>query len=152
MGVAAVLVLAGLYAVLDVAIETDREQIVRKVHAMIAALNAGDIDGAFQHISDRFHSRGGRTKEELRGEARKYIGQKQVDHMDVWDIVCPDPPSRAEGRARASFQVKVHGQPGIDGFLAECDATFDFDPEHGWRLQGVRLLKPQTTEEWMWQI
>jgi hypothetical protein len=143
---------AGLYAILDVTVETDREQIVRKIHAMIASINRGEVDGAFDHISDRFRSRGGRTKEALRGEARRYIGQRIVERVDVWDVQCLDRPSREQGTARAAFQVKLHGQAGVDGFFAECDTTFDFDAEHGWRLEGVRLLKPQTTEEWPWQI
>ena len=149
-GVAGLLV--GGYALLDRAVETDREQIVGAIKSMMAAVNAGDIDGIFEHVSDDFRSPGGRGKEELRSLARQYIGQKIVTNVDVWDIEVQGQPSREQGAAQASFQVKVHGQPGVEGFLAECDVTFEFDPQHGWRMNGVRLLKPQTTEPWPWQI
>jgi hypothetical protein len=151
LGVAVALGLVGLYALLDVVVETDREQIVRKIKLMIAAVNANDIDGAFQHISDDFRTPQGKGKEELRELARRYLGQHLLESIDVWDIACLGDPSRAEGTAKAAFMVKTHGT-GVEGFLAECDATFDFDAQHGWRMSRVRLLKPQTTEEWPWQF
>lgn len=152
VGVVFVACLVGLYALLDKAVETDREQIVRKIQSMIAAVNAGNIDGIFENISDDFHSPGGKGKAELREMARRYIEQRIVTSMDVWDIVCIGEPSRQQRTAQASFQVKVHGQPGVEGFFAECESTFDFDAQHGWRLRSVRLFKPQTTEEWQFQL
>lgn len=151
IGLAVALGLIGLYAILDATVETDREQIVRKIKLMIAAVNAHDIDAAFQHISDDFRTPQGKRKEDLRGLARRYIGEHLLESVDVWDIACIGEPSRADGTARAAFMVKTHG-PGAEGFLAECDATFGFDAQHGWRLSRVRLLKPQTTEEWPWQF
>ena len=151
LGMAVALGLIGLYALLDVLVETDREQIVRKIKLMIAAVNAHDIDGAFQHISDDFRTPQGKGKEDLRELARRYIGQHLLESVDVWDISCIGEPSRQEGTARAAFMVKTHG-PVAEGFLAECDASFDFHAQHGWRLRSVRLLKPQTTEEWSWQF
>lgn len=144
--------LVGLYALLDKAVETDREQIVRKIKSMIAAVNAGNIDGIFENISGEFRSPGGKGKAELREMARRYIEQKTVTSVDVWDIVCIGEPSLQQRTAQASFQVKVHGQPGVEGFLAECEATFDFDTRHGWRLRSIRFFKPQTTEEWPFQL
>ena len=141
-----------VYAVLDRTVETDREQIVSAVNSMIVAINAGKVDEAFEHVSDEFLSANGKGKAELRDMARRYLDQKIVTRVDVWDIVCIGEPSREAHAGRAAFQVKVHGQPGVEGFLAECDATFDFDPRFGWRMNGVRLLKPGTTEEWSWQI
>ena len=151
LGVAVALGLVGLYTLLDVTVETDREQIVRKIKSMIAAVNAHDIDGAFQHIADDFRSQQGKSKQDLRGLARMYIDQHLLDSVDVWDILCSGRPSASEGTAQASFMVKTHGA-GVEGFFAECDAIFVFDAQHGWRLQRVRLLKPQTTEEWSWQF
>jgi hypothetical protein len=151
LAVAVALGLVGLYALLDVLVETDREQIVRKIKLMVAAVNAGDIDGAFEHIADDFRSPGRRGKEELRNLAKLYIGQRLLERVEAWDIVCVGEPSRQDGTAQASFTVKLHG-PGVEGFLAACDTTFGFEAGHGWRLKSVRLLKPQTTEEWNWQL
>jgi hypothetical protein len=152
LAVAAVGALIGLYAFLDHAIETDREQLTRKVKEMAAALNAGDVDRAFVHISDRFRSAHGIGKEDLRKLANDYLKDKRVTSVDVWDIECEDAISREHPPARVSFMVKVHGQPGFEGAFARCDSTFDFDPQHGWRLSGFRLFKPQSTEEWGFQV
>jgi hypothetical protein len=147
MGVAAALV--GLYALLDYVVETDREQIVRKVKEMTAAVNAGNLDAAFVHVSDQFRSPKGRTKQDLRQEGQTYLNDKIVERVEMWDVVCIERPSRENKTTKVFFKVKVDG-PQI--FLADCDATFDFHPEHGWRLKSVRLLKPGTNEEWQWQI
>lgn len=135
----------GLYAVLDAAIESDREQIVRKVKEMAAAFNAHDLDAAFVHISDHFRSPGGRGKEQLREMAQNYQKQGFVERIIVWDIVCVGSPSRLNRTARVLFSVKAIG---VREFLADCDAIFEFDPPHGWRMREVRLFKPQTSEEW----
>jgi hypothetical protein len=152
IGAGAVCLLVGVYALLDYTVETDSDQIVHKVKAMIAAVNAGNIEGIFEHVSDDFRSPSGRSKADLRGLAQHYIGQKIVTSVDVWDIILEEKPSREQRTAKVSFQVKVHGQPGVEGFFATCEATFDFNPQHGWRMKGARLLKPQTTQEWEWQI
>jgi hypothetical protein len=137
--------LAGLYAILDVSVETDREQIVRKINAMIAAVNAHNLDAAFTHISDQFRSAHGKSKADLRATAEMYMNQKFVESVKVWDITMPERPSREHPLARVFFSAKTSG---VQEFLTDCDATFDFDPQHGWRLSSLRLLKPQTNEEW----
>jgi hypothetical protein len=145
LAAAFVAVLIGLYALLDVTVETDREQIVRKINAMIAAVNAHNLDAAFTHVSDQFRSPRGKSKAELRGMAETYMNQRYVESVKVWDITLPERPSREHPPARVFFSVKTFG---VREFLADCDATFDFDAQQGWRLSGFRLLKPQTNEEW----
>ncbi|HWG46767.1 MAG TPA: hypothetical protein VN688_28650 [Gemmataceae bacterium] len=141
--------LIGIYAILNVAVETDREQIVRKVNEMTAAVNAHKLDAAFVHISDQFRSHGGKTKQELRTAGQTYLEQKIVERVDVWDIGIEGQPSREKREVHVRFSVKVHGG---QEFFTDCDALFAFEPEHGWRMKGFRLLKPQTNEEWSWQI
>jgi hypothetical protein len=145
IAVAIVAALAGLYALLDVNVETDREQIVRKINAMIAAVNAHNLDAAFTHISDQFRSERGKSKADLRAMAEMYLNQRIVETVKAWDITMPERPSREHPPARVFFSVKASG---VQEFLADCDATFDFDAQHGWRLRSFRLLKPQTNEEW----
>jgi len=149
MGVPLVAALAGVYALLDVMVETDREQIVRKVNALVAALNAHNLDAAFVHVSDEFRSPAGKSKKEVRDAARMYFDQKIVERVKVWDIVCEGTPSRERPPARVFFSIKVEG---FRDLFADCDATCDFHPEHGWRLFRVRLFIPQTTEEWPHQF
>lgn len=143
------LALFGLYALLDSSVETDREQIVRKVKEMAAAVTAHNLDAAFMHISDQFRSPGGKGKRELRDIAQTYLDNRTVERMQVWDIAIDGRPSREQGEVRVFFSAKA--QNGRE-FLTDCDAIFDFHPEHGWQMRSFRLLKPQTNEEWGFQI
>lgn len=141
--------LIGLYALLDKVVETDREQIVRKLKEMVAAVSARNLDAAFAHISDQFRSHRGLTKRELRDIARMQLDNRNVESVQVWDIQIDGRPERERGEVRVFFSAKTHGS---QEFLTDCDAAFTFDPEHGWQMRSFRLLKPQTTEEWEWQI
>jgi hypothetical protein len=141
--------LVGLYALLDKMVETDFEQLVRKVNEMAAAMNAHDVDALFRNISDNFRSPQGKDKQQLRDALSNYLNMKMVENVRVWDIVVVDTPSRDHPPAQVFFRAKA--ESGRD-LLADCEATFDFDAQQGWRLKGLRLLKPQTTEEWPIQL
>jgi hypothetical protein len=149
LGVAVAAGSIGLYALLDRVVETDREQIVRKVQEMAAAVNARDLDALFANISDQFRSPGGRTKEALLDDIDSYLRSRTVEKVKVWDIVCVERPSPDNSPVHVFFSAKAEG---LREMFADCDATFDFDPQRGWQLQSIRLLKPQTTEEWPNQL
>jgi hypothetical protein len=149
LGVAVAVAMIGLYALLDKTVETDREQIVRKVQEMAAAVNARDLDGLFENISDNFRSPQGKDKQQLRDTVANYLQMGMVSNVRVWDIVCEDTPSREHPPARVFFRAKAESGREL---LADCEATFDYDAQHGWRLRSIRLLKPQTTEEWQIQL
>jgi hypothetical protein len=149
-GVVVVAVLIGLYALLDRAIETDREQIVRKVQEMAAAVNARDFKGLFKNISDNFRSPQGKDKQQFLNTVADYLQRGTVRNVRVWDIVCEETPSREHSPAHVTFRAKA--ESGGRELLADCDATFDYDPEHGWRMRSLRLFKPQMTEEWEIQL
>ncbi|HEY7326532.1 MAG TPA: hypothetical protein VH592_02755 [Gemmataceae bacterium] len=148
-GVALTMALVGLYALLDKAVETDREQIVRRLKEMVAAVNAHNLEAAFVHISERFHSQGGKSKRELRELAQASLESRRVESVQVWDIVIEGRPSREQGEVHVFFSAKTHN---AQEFLTDCDSVFEFDPQHGWQLRGFRLLKPQTNEDWNFQI
>lgn len=146
LGVVLALALLGVYAVLDKAVESDREQLVRKVQAMAAAVNARDVDALFENISDDFRSPRGEDKKQFRETVANYIRSGMVSNVRVWDIVCVDPPARTQPPpARVFFSTKAESGREL---LADCETTFTYDAQHGWRLKSIRLLKPQTTEEW----
>jgi hypothetical protein len=148
-GVVATAVLVGVYALLDKAVETDREQIVRKLQEMVAAVNAHNLDAAFVHISDQFRSQGGKTKRELRDTAQRYLDRRTVERVQVWNILIDGRPAREPGEVHVFFSAKTHnGQE----FFADCDAVFQFHSEHGWQLRTFRLLNPLTNEDWGFQI
>ena len=139
-----------LYALLDKFVETDREQIVRKVQEMAAAMNARDLDGLLENISDNFRSPQGKDKQELRDTIANYLQMGVVGNVRIWDIACESTPSREHPPARVFFRAKA--ESGGRELLADCEATFDFDAEHGWRLRSLRLLNRQMTEEWQIQL
>jgi hypothetical protein len=140
--------LVGLYALLDRIVETDREQLVRKIQEMAAAVNAQNVEALMEHISDNFRSPRGKDKQQLRTDVENY--RKMIGNVHVWDIIFVDTPSREHPPAKVFFSAKT--ESGDRPLLADCEATFDFDAQHGWRLQSIRLLKPQTTEEWQIQL
>ncbi len=145
LGVVLAVVLIGFYALLDRAVETDREQLVRKVNELAAAVNARNVDALFENVSDSFHSPRGEDKQKFHETVTNYIQQGAVNNVRVWDIVCEGRPSRDRPPAHVLFSAKAESGREL---LADCDTTFDYDPQRGWRLKSIRLLKPQTTEEW----
>jgi hypothetical protein len=148
-GVVLTIALVGLYALLDKVVETDREHIVRRLKEMVAAVNVHNLDAAFVHISERFRSQGGKSKRELRDLAQASLDGRRVESVQVWDIVIEGHPSRERGEVHVFFSAKTHnGQE----FLTDCDSVFEFDSQQGWQLRSFRLLKPQTNEDWNFQI
>jgi hypothetical protein len=137
------LVLMGVYYLLDRAVETDREQIVRKLETMAAAVKAKDASAIFQHVSDDFRSPGGKNKKDFQAFAESTIKSRTVTEVKVWGFRFDGDPSRERKTCIVNFQVKVTGNFGNVGELGyPCEATFDFDARHGWRLKGFRLFEP----------
>jgi hypothetical protein len=148
LGVVVAVALLGLYAILDKTVETDREQLVRKVNELAAAVNARNEDALFENISDNFRSPRGEDKRQFRDTVANYLKAGTVNNVRIWDIVCEGTPSRDHPPAHVVFSTKAESGSEL---LADCDTTFDYDGQHDWRLKSIRLLKPQTTEEWQIQ-
>jgi type II secretory pathway component PulM len=147
-----VLLLLLVYLALDRLVETDREQIGHRVEGMAAAVQARDLDRMFQHISDQFRSQGGRDKKQLRELARELIQSGTAAQIDVWDFRFEDGVARDKGQARVSFAFKVHGNhPELEGLFYRCEATFDFHPEHGWRMRSCKIVDPVNNKETPYQ-
>jgi hypothetical protein len=137
----------GIYYVLDRARETDREQIRNRIEAMADALRARNLDALFANVSDQVRSPQGRNKQQLRELAQTSLGSGLVTELRVWDILVEDRPARA-GLRRASFFVKAVGNLGRAGaFFVRCEATFEFNPRHGWQLLDFRLFDPARNNE-----
>jgi hypothetical protein len=148
-GVGVTVLLAGLYFLLDKAVETDREQIVHKTEAMAAAVKAKDIRALFEHVSDQFRSPAGKDKQQSQISAQKLISSGEVTEVTVWGFHFDDDGSRERRSRVVAFQVKAEGSlMGVTrGVPFTCEATFDFDAQHGWRLKGFKLFKFGTNEE-----
>jgi hypothetical protein len=133
------LALMGLYFVLDRAVETDREQVVRKLNEMAAAVARRDLDAIFEPISDSYRSPQGKTKQQTRDFARVQLDSGRVREMAIWDISIRS-LDRGAGRGQVLFRLKPKGPEfQMDGL---CEAELDFDPAHGWRIRSTHFWGP----------
>ena len=137
---AGVVALAGLYCLLDFAVETDREQIQRKVKAMAAGLKApANLDAVLENVSDSFHCPFADSKTALREKAREQIKTWNITEVRISDLRCGE-ISRERKTAVAEFRAKVIGEFGtLEAAPVFCKATFDYQPPHGWRMRELEV-------------
>jgi hypothetical protein len=145
-------VLAVAYYLLDVFVETDREQITLRLQRMAAGVRQRDVQSIFEHISENFQ-RGGMNRDSFRTFVARAIDSGQVDEVEVWGFEFPDKfrgritldrgpsPGPAEV-ARVSFKAKPKGA--LTGSVAFylCDARFIRDPDQQWRLFDFQVFNP----------
>jgi hypothetical protein len=160
-GAVAFLALAGLYFLLDRLVETDREQIVRKIEEMSAGVRERNVDRIFAHVSEQFRLNN-TDRAAFRAFADRAIRTGQVTEVKAWDFHFDDDFRATERRtvrgtpqeaqlARVRFTVKPEG-PGITtaGFL--CRATFIRDPDGQLRLLDFQLFNPLVDQNTPMQI
>lgn len=137
---AGVVALAVLYCLLDSAVETDREQIQRKVKAMAAGLKApANLDAVLENVSDQFHCPFAESKSALRDKARDAIQTYKITEVRISDLHCGD-ISRERSTAVAEFRAKVIGTFGsLEAAPVICKAKFDYEPQPGWRLRELEV-------------
>ena len=157
----AFLALIGVYFLLDRLVETDREQIVRKVNEMSAGVRERSVDRIFANVSEQFHLNGsGRAA--FRQFAERALRTGEVTDITIWDFAFPEgfrtkvrrvgtagAPER-DG-ARVSFMVKPQG-PRLGAPFFRCDATFVRDPDGQWRLFTFQLFQPGVDSNQPFQI
>jgi hypothetical protein len=149
-------VLAGLYYALDVMVETDREQIARRVSRMAAGVGQRSADAVFEHVSERFQH-GTMNRDGFRTFVGRAIDAGLVDGVEVWGFSFPDDFRKREAidrgpspgtvdMARVSFKAKPRGGMAGDsvGFY-DCEARFIRDPDGKWRLFDFEVFYPSTT-------
>jgi hypothetical protein len=141
-GVAAALL--GVYVLLDQLVETDREagrkQIPARLGEMAAAASKGDADGVLKYVSDKFRV-GGTDKEALGAKVRQNAGYVPKDiAFDQFDF--GDGPRPSDGTATVRFRVKTQQYGNY-----RCEAVFDYDAQHGWRLKTFKLFGPLPEEK-----
>jgi hypothetical protein len=144
IGCAVLAGLIGLYALLNVLVETDREQIKRKLDDMAAAVQPHDTDRIFRHISPEF-----RYQNQDRAAFRSYVEyvfrHNWVDRLTIWNYEWPEGGNRT--LCPVNFNVKLYGQvSGEEYYLVR--ALFSRDPDYQWRLRHFEVFNPfvQTTE------
>jgi hypothetical protein len=153
IGVVLAAVLAGLYFLLDRAVETDREQVVRKMQTMAAAVQPRNLEAIFSHISDRFN-RNGVDKARFRQLASRAISQ--VDEVEVWDFTFPENfrgTVQLPGEAAPAETIQVHfmakpkGGMALGGPANPVEARFVRDPDGQWRMVNFQVFNPVITNQ-----
>jgi hypothetical protein len=150
-GTVAFLALIGLYFLLDRLVETDREQIVRKLGEMSAGVRERNVDRIFAHVSEQFRLNNS-DRAAFRAFAEKAISRGQVTEVKVWDFQFPDDFRSTERRtvrgasqqvqlARVQFRINPEG-PGLTNAQFLVRATFVRDPDGQLRLLDFQLFNP----------
>jgi len=139
-----VVMLIGLYALLDRLIETDREQIERKIGEMAEGLRSDNADAVFQHFSASFRSPLGKDKASLRVDAANHINH--VTEVIIWNFRWEAKPELGKEYDDLRFSFKVRGV-GVDDFPFDCQPVFEHNATKGWQLKRLKIYKFGTTEE-----
>jgi len=134
----ALLLLAAL-AICDRAIESDREQIERKLHEMSDGVRERNLRKTFEHVSDSFkYGMAGKSSLMQIGEQAQQTGR--VEEIPIWDIKVDD-VGKEDTNAKAEFRIKVKGSALAENqFLVR--AFFVRDPDGQWRLQTFEVYSP----------
>jgi len=126
-------VLIVAYFLLDRFVESDGEQMTRKVAQVAAAVSRGDMDAAFRNVSDSFNHNG-MDKPHFRQFCERHRSAGRVADVKVWDLEATK-VSPADKRGVVQFRFKVTGNWGESPPNWFARATLAFDPDSQWRVQ-----------------
>jgi hypothetical protein len=134
-GIAAIVIafLAMTIVLVDRVVESDREQIQRKIGEIAAAISNQNLDAAFAHVSADFR-RGGLDKAGFRKYADGRLRSGFVSDVVVWDIHVLD-ISRDSRLATAECAFRVHGSFGATPPGAIVRIAFVLDSDNQWRVR-----------------
>jgi hypothetical protein len=140
---AADLALAVAVFALDLAFESPREQVVRKIDEAARSIEARDLNKFFGHVSDRFHY-GTSDKAKFRSVMEQYRSAGQIQSVRVWDIQVEKYPGQEgnppdEMTVRFRFKVTGHYGGGPQEGMFTCRTVFVRDPDGEWRLKGFEV-------------
>jgi hypothetical protein len=135
----------GLYALLDRLVETDTEQLERKIKAMAAGLEAHNVDALFDNIDEHYKSPSMADKKALRELADTHINQ--ISDVRVRNFDFKVRPERGKEFTGLRFMFKIGGV-GVDNLPFDCEPVFEYDPVKGWRVTRFKVFKFGTTEEY----
>jgi ketosteroid isomerase-like protein len=145
------LVLIGIYFLLDRQVETDREQIQRKITEMAAAVQTRDVERIFQHISPNFHA-GEADRAGFRQDVERAL--PLIDKVEVWGSQFPEnfrqrtgQGAAAEETARVEFFAKPSGGTAGNAGYYLVRAVMRRDPDGQWRLQSYEVFTPAGSNE-----
>jgi hypothetical protein len=142
--VGVVAVLAGAVFALDYFLESDREQVVRKIDEAARSVEARDLDRFFRHVSEQFHY-GSSNKARFRALLEQYRNAGNLQSIRVWDVQVEKPPGQdgtPPDEMTVRFRLRVTGSygGGPQQGAFTCRSVFVRDPDKEWRLKGFRVF------------
>jgi len=146
LAVPGVLVLAGLVWLVDFLIETDREQVERKVQELAEAVNHADFAKIESLISSRFYTPMFTSKQNLLDNARRYLDPQASRRTSFWQL---DTRSVAGKSLVVDGNVSASGQYGgynVEGWFGRIEFTFLKDADGQWRIARFVVVDSQGGE------
>jgi hypothetical protein len=131
-----IVVLANLYFLLDILVETKREQVRRKVREMADAVARRDPDTVGRHVAQSFLVQN-MNAAGFRDFVKTVLDQRRIDELVVWDFDAQ--PAEDEQSILVTFQAK----PKITGATTPhffCEATFVLESDGQWRMSGLKVF------------
>jgi hypothetical protein len=132
--------LALLYWILNFLVETDREQIGRKLDEMNAALNKPDLDAVFRHTSESFKFLG-YDKKNARIRAESAMASLRVRNVRIWEVEVEELDPKQK-KAKVNFKVKADHSLSSGAEFALCRSVWVLDSDGQWRMQACNLYNP----------
>ncbi len=128
------------YYLLDVLVETDREQIQRKVAEMGVGLRERKLDTVFQHISESFRYET-RDKQAMRKAAEEAMNRLNVREAQLWEIQI-ESIDRPAKKAKVQFLGKAQTNFTSGQEYLRIVGEFTLDPDGQWRLKSFNAFNP----------
>lgn len=124
---------------IDFFVESPREQSVRKVSAMVDAMNARNSDALLAHASESFDYKG-QKKSRLGSVELWNVLRSQNVRVSVWDFSRDDVQMPDDTTTVIGFMAK--GEGGGRQVPMYIRATFVRDPDGQWRVRTFATYDP----------
>jgi hypothetical protein len=124
---------------IDYFVESTREQSVRKLTAMVDALNSRNQDALLVHVSESFIYKGRKKSQLVSSELWSTLRAQNV-RVAVWDFNRDDVQFPDEKATLIGFMAK--GEAGGRAVPMYVRATFVMDPDGQWRIRTLTAHDP----------
>ncbi|QVL32022.1 hypothetical protein KIH39_24830 [Telmatocola sphagniphila] len=123
---------------IDYAIQSPREQIVKNIQAIAAATQDKQIDRGFEFISSSINYRG-HNKESLRAAAMNAYNMYDWRGAKVWDFTREEFSQDTETTATQGFMTSLEGGGGV---ILYCKVKFVKEKDGVWRVTHFAFYNP----------
>jgi hypothetical protein len=142
-GVAGAVLLAGGVFLIDWLIETDQEQIERKLNEMADAVNRGDVERLKDFFDDNFKSDQFPSRTRLLDDARRYLKAGENRKVNLW---APDIKFSRKTRLTCICQYSAQGMFAgreLPPQLGKLELVYVKDANGQWRIESFHVQTMQ---------